>query len=147
NENAPALRALLDRAHAPDMVRTAAAATGALEWSHRGQMFLKAHAYSMAYDDFSQSAQLDPNNETALTGLIDAAGTGPRLMEAQHVLESLANARPANSAVREALARLLAATGAFEQAAARAQEVITAEPQNPRGIELLASILADAGDL
>ena len=147
NENVPVLRALLDPAHAPATVRTAVAAAGALEWSHRGQMLLKALVYSTAYDDFLRSVQLDPENETALTGLIDAAGAGQRLVEAQQVLESLASARPGRSVVRIALARLLAATGAFEQAIVRAQEVIAAEPDNPRGMELLASILGDAGDV
>ena len=47
--------------------------------------------------------------------------------------------------MRVALARLLAAAGAFDEAAERAQEVVAAEPENPRGPELLASILADAG--
>ena len=37
--------------------------------------------------------------------------------------------------------------GEYEQAALRAQEIIAAEPGNPRGPELLASILADSGDV
>ena len=147
NENVPTLRALLDPVHAPAAVRTAVAAAGALEWSHRGQMLLTAQAHAPAYDDFSRSVQLNPDNETALMGLVDAAGMGQRLGEAQLVLESLARARPGSVAVRIALARVLAATGAFDRAAVGAQEVMAAEPQNPRGIELLASIIADVGDV
>jgi spermidine synthase len=147
NENAPTLRTLLDPVHAPAAVRTAAAAAGALEWRHRGQMLVKAHAYSMAYDEFLRSVQRDPENDAALTGLIEAAGSASRLAEAQRALELLASKRPTNATVRVALARLLAAMGELERAAARAQEVIAAEPQNPRGMELLASIFADAGDV
>jgi Flp pilus assembly protein TadD len=68
-------------------------------------------------------------------------------MEAQHLLESLTPASRGATDVRIALARLLAAMGSSEQAEALAEHVIREEPDNPKGLELLASILADAGDL
>jgi spermidine synthase len=145
--NAAALRALVDRERAPAAVGASIAAAGAIEWRHRGQMLLKAHAYSAAYDDFARSVPLDQGDEAALAGLVDAAGAAKRLPEARHVLESLASAPHARSPVRVALARLLAAMGALDEAVVRAQEVVAAEPDDPRGLELLASIVADAGDL
>jgi Flp pilus assembly protein TadD len=108
-------------------------------------MLLQARAYRAAYDSLSRSVRLAPDNEAALAGLIDAAGPLQQLPEVQRLLESLTAARTGGSAVRIALARLLASTGAFDQAALRAQEVMAADADDPRGAELLASILADAG--
>ena len=96
---------------------------------------------------FVRSVELDPDDETALAGLIDAAGAGRRLADAQRVLETTVTARPESSAARLALARLLAAAGAFDAAVAHAEEAIAAEPDSPRGLESLASILGDAGDV
>ena len=146
NENVSTLRTLLDPAGAPAPLRTAQATAGALEWRNRGQMLLRTRAHSMAYDAFVRSVALDPGDETALAGLLDAAGAGRRLPDAQRVLETTVAARPGSSAVRLALARLLAATGAFDAAVAHAEEAIAAEPDSPRGLESLASILGDAGD-
>jgi spermidine synthase len=146
-DNASALLALLDRTRAPEVVRTELAAAGGPEWTNRGHMLLKAHAYALAYDSFTRSLQLDSDDEAALAGLIEAAGSSQRLTEAQHLLESLARGPHGSTEVLVALARLMAATGEYEHAAARAQQVIAAQPGNPRGPELLASILADAGDV
>jgi spermidine synthase len=147
NANAAALEALLDPAQAPAAVRTAFASAAAAEWRNRGQMFLKAHAYARAYDSFSRSVQLNANDEATLAGLVEAASAGQRLAEAQQLLESLSNRPRADSNVRVALARLLAALGSYEQAIKRAQQVMASEPSTRRGMELLASILADAGDV
>lgn len=147
NDNASVLRALLDPARAPAAIRAAAGAAGAPEWRNLGLMLLEAQAYSTAYDSFARSVQLEANSDQALAGLIDAAGSGQRLVEARQLLESLAHAQPRAAAVRVALARLLAATGAFDQAVVRAREVIEIEPDSPRSTELLASIVADAGDV
>jgi len=147
NENVATLRALLDPTRVPAALRTARVAAGAREWRNRGQMLLMAQAHATAYDAFSRSVELNPDDETALVGLVEAAGAGQRLVEAQSVLETAARARSGSSAVRIALARLLAATGAFDAATARAEEAITTEPNNPRGIEMLASIFGDTGDV
>jgi Flp pilus assembly protein TadD len=109
-------------------------------------MLLEAHAYSPAFDSFTRSLRLDTVSEPAITGLIDAAGASGRLSEARHLLESSADSSRGASEARIGLARLLAAMGSFEQAAALAEQVIGDEPDSPRGPELLASILADAGD-
>ena len=75
------------------------------------------------------------------------SGAGQRVAEARQLLESLARERPESAVLRIALARLLAAVGAFDEAAARAEEAMAADADNPRGIEQLASILADVGDV
>ena len=147
NENVATLRTLLDLAGAPVALRTARATAGALEWRNRGQMLLGTRAHSTAYDAFVRSVELDPDDETALAGLTDAAGAARRLADAQRVLETTVTARPGSSAARLALARLLAAAGAFDAAVAHAEEAIAAEPDSPRGLESLASILGDAGDV
>ena len=147
NENVSTLRTLLDPAGAPAALRTALATAGAPEWRNRGRMLLRTRAHSTAYDAFVRSVALDPDDETALAGLIDAAGAGRRLADARRVLETTVTARPESSAARLALARLLAAAGAFDAAVAHAEEAIAAEPDNPRGLESLASILGDAGDV
>lgn len=147
NENVATLRALLDPAGAPATLRTARAMAGAPEWRNRGQMLLGTRAHATAYDAFVRSVELDPDDETAWAGLIDAAGAGRRLQDARRVLEATVTARPESSAARLALARLLAAAGAFDAAVAHAEEAIAAEPDSPRGLESLASILGDAGDV
>ncbi|TMB86824.1 MAG: hypothetical protein E6J45_13320 [Chloroflexi bacterium] len=86
SKNAPALQALLDPARVPAAIRTAQASAGAVEWSHRGRMLSQARAYQAAYESFSRSVALDPSNDTALVGLIDAAGTLQQLPAAQHQL-------------------------------------------------------------
>jgi tetratricopeptide (TPR) repeat protein len=146
-DNAVTLRALLDRTHAAPPAGSPLATAGSREWSNRGRMLLGAHAYSSAFDSFSRSLRFDATDEPALTGLIEAAGASGRLTEAQQLLESLSSASPRATEVRNGLARLLAAMGSSEQAAALAGQVIGEEPDNPKGPELLASILADAGDL
>ena len=147
NENASALRALLDPSRAPAEVRAAFASAGAPEWTHRGQMFFGAHAYLLAYTDFLRAVELEPDSEIALSGLIDAGGAARKLEDTLRVLEEQAKANATSSAIRRALARLLAATGAFEQAVVQAEEAIIADPEDPRGMEVLASISADAGDI
>jgi tetratricopeptide (TPR) repeat protein len=103
--------------------------------------------YAAAYDDFARGLQLDPEDEPALNGLIDAAGAAQRGDQARILLESLAGVRPASAAIGLARARLLAAMDASDQAIAQAQAVINRVPTDPRGAEALASILADAGRL
>lgn len=146
-ENVPFLRGLLDPADAPVAVRAAVAAAGAREWSNRAQMQLKAEAYTIAYTDFLRSVHLDPNNRTALLGLIEAATATSRLAETRQILESLVAMRSDSVVIRLALAHLLAATGEFEHALAITEEAIALEPDNPRAAEMLASIFGDVGDV
>jgi tetratricopeptide (TPR) repeat protein len=147
NENRRRLQALLEPAAVPAALSAAVAGAGAGEWRHRAQMSVGVRDYSAAYDDFARSLQLDPEDEQALTGLIDAAGAAQRGDEARILLESLARARPSSATIGVARARLLAALDAPAEAIIQAQAVINRAPADPRGSEALASILADAGDL
>jgi spermidine synthase len=146
NENRKALEALLGSSGGPALVQSALASAGANEWRNRGQMLLRAHDYQSAYESFSRSLRANADDEAALAGLFDAAGAGGRVEDAARLLESLATAQPGSSAVRLAWGRLLAASGATDQAAARAREAMAIDSMNPRAAELLASILADTGD-
>jgi tetratricopeptide (TPR) repeat protein len=110
-------------------------------------MLLKAEAYASAYADFRRSAELDPEREAALTGLVEAATGIGRLPEAERFLESLGASRPQSTTIPLALARLFASTGAPDRAVEKAQQAIAVAPDNPLALETLASILADVGDL
>jgi spermidine synthase len=145
-DNEAELLALADRAELPPAALAVLERGGAIEWKHRGEMLMKAHAYAAAYDAFTQSAARDPGDETALAGWVEAAAASGRTQDVQRALESMARANPDKSAPGVALARLLAAGGAFESAIARARAIAAARPDDPRALELLASIVADAGD-
>ena len=146
-DNVAAIRALRDDDPVPEPVASAVRDAGPREWSHRGRMLLRAQAYEAAFDSFARALELKPGHEPALGGLVDASGPARREAEAQRLLEALAAPPGAPPDARLALGRLLAATGAFEPAAAQAEAVVAARPDDPRGLELLASVLADAGAL
>jgi spermidine synthase len=145
-DNEAELRRLADRAELPPEVRVVLERAGAVEWKHRGEMLMKAHAYVAAYDAFAQSTALDADDDAALAGWIEAAAASRRTPEVQRALESMTRAAPERIAPNVALTRLLAAGGAFEPAIARARTIAAARPDDARGLELLASIVADAGD-
>jgi spermidine synthase len=144
-QNVAALHTLAERRHLPPPLQELIDRSGAVEWKHRAQMLLKAHAYGAAFDDFARSVRQNPEDEQALAGWMDAARGANRIDEVRQALETLVRARPRSVPVRVALARLLAASGVFDQAVAQAEEVVAMEPDGARGLELLASIVADAG--
>lgn len=146
--NAPLLAALMAASEVPAVIQAATTAAGAVEWAHRGLMLLNARADAGAYESLARSVQLDPTVEATLTGFVDAASGSPdRLGNARRLLEAVVSRRPDALPVRAALARLLAASGDVDSAVSQAQAVVAAQPSSAGGIELLASILADAGDL
>jgi len=145
-DNEAELRALADRAELPPEARGVLERGGAVEWKHRGEMLLKAHAYAAAYDALAQSAALDPADEAALAAWVEAAAASRRTRDVQRALESLVRSNPERTAPSVALARLLAAAGAVEPALVRARAIVAAHPDDPVALELLASIVADAGD-
>jgi Flp pilus assembly protein TadD len=115
-------------------------------WTTRGRMELQAEAYASAYDAFRHAVSLNTRNVEALDGLSRAASAVNKQDEEREWLKALASADPANAAVRMEESRVLAAAGDFGAAAARADEALRIAPEDPRALEQLASVFADAGD-
>jgi spermidine synthase len=146
DDNAAPLRALAAGAPRPKAVQSAIdAATPALR-RDRGWMLLNADAYRPAFDDFAAALEGDPTDPRALDGLIRAAAPLERTSDARALLSRLA-ADPARIPTRLALSRLLAAQGAYDEAAAIAFAIAQADPDNAAALEQLASVLADVNDI
>ncbi len=147
DENATAIRALADKgARANVAVRRALEQASSDDWTVAGAMQLKAGAASAAYESLMNAVRLDSRNADALGQLSEAAASAHRENEERELLKSMAEAEPANAAVRAELSRLLAASGDMAAAAAVAAEAMRLAPDDPRPIEQFASVLADAGD-
>ena len=146
NDNAAVIRALVDPASRPPVIRAAFASATDASWVARGLMDLEADASGAAYDHFSQALTLNGQNVAALRGLSEAAAGAGRQDAVRALLRSLAEAQPANAAVRIELSRVLASGGDFDAAIGAASEAARLAPDDPEPAEQLASIYADAGD-
>jgi spermidine synthase len=144
--NAPAVRALANRAARPVEVESALAAGGAEDWIVRGRVALKAEAFGMAHDSFRRAAAIDGNSVEALRGGATAAAALQQLSQETEFLRKRAADAPRNSAVRTALSYALAMAGGMEAAMAAAVDANQVDPDSPYPLEQLASILADVGD-
>jgi Flp pilus assembly protein TadD len=144
--NASKLLHLLDRREAPPIVRRARAAAGATDWRDRGAMLLAAHEYSAAHDAYVRALTLDPADAGTLDGLVKTAIATHRESGTLSSLKSSLQMRGRNAALLIATSKLLAATGAVDQAIAAAQEACDITPPEPRALEQLASIYADMGN-
>ena len=85
-------------------------------------------------------------SSAALDGLIRAAAPIRRSSDARELLSRLA-ADPSRLNTRLALSRLLAAEGAYDQAAAIPFAIVQADSTNVAALEQLASILSDVSDV
>lgn len=139
--------ARLAPAAAPAAVRDALATAGSVEWRNRGRLQLRVRDYEAAFDDFSRAVALDPDDILALDGLIEAAGAAQRTDEARTVLEAERAKRASSGPLLIALARLLAAMGRPREAIVYATTALQGAPDDPRRLEVLASIVADEGDV
>lgn len=137
---------LAERVGVPEPVRAAREHATAADWRDRGRMLLRADAFDVASVAFTRALGLDADDEASVTGAIDAAGPLRSGAEVRRALEALASSHPEARAPRLGLSRLLAASGAFAEAAARAKEVVAIDGADPRGWEQLASVAADAGN-
>jgi Tfp pilus assembly protein PilF len=108
-------------------------------------MLLKADANRPAYDDLARALALDANDAAALDGLLRAAGSENRLIEAEQLLKRL-SADPAHTAARLTLSRALAAQGDMEPAMRIPIDMLQVNPADVPALEQLASILSDIGD-
>ncbi len=149
--NEQALRNLTSGASLPRAVEDAKAVNRSGAWRSRGQMQLQAEAYVSAYDAFARAAALTPEDDDALDGLVRAAaGAGASTMDAALALLRkivAEDVQAQNVPARMALARVLAARAATNDAIDLVLPLTTSRPDDPRPVEQLAAIFADAGDL
>jgi spermidine synthase len=145
DDNAVALRQLAEASPKPPPVADALAHATAADWRDRGLMLLKADANRPAFDDLARSLTLDATDGAALDGLLRAAGSENRLIEAEQLLKRL-SADPAHAAAKLTLSRALAAQGEMEPAMRIPLDMLQANPADVPALEQLASILSDMGD-
>ena len=145
-DNTSLLRRLAADAPRPAAVQEAVDGATAAQLRDRGGMLLRADAYRPAYDDFARALELDPTDTDALDGLIRAAAPLHRANDARELLSRLA-ADPTRVSTKLALSRLLAAEGAYDQAAAIAFGLVQDDTNNVAALEQLASVLSDVSDI
>jgi spermidine synthase len=145
-DNAAEIRALASAGAFPPVVAAALERADSGAWTARGAVAMRAEAYAMAADSYRRAVALDSRNAEALRGALRAAARQGQTEAARVWLESLARQQPPNAAVRVELSYLAAATGNTEDALAHANAAIGLAPGDPRPLEQLASVLADAGN-
>jgi spermidine synthase len=145
-DNTSLLRRLAAGSPRPRAVQEATNAATAALYRDRGLMLLRADAFRPAYDDFARALELDPTDADALDGLIRASAPLHRANEARDLLSRLA-ADPTRVSTKLALSRLLAAEGAYDQAAAIPFGLVQSDPNNVAALEQLASVLSDVNDV
>ena len=143
-DNAAALRALAAELPLP-VVDAARAAAGAAQWRNRGWMLLEASAPRAAWSDFEAALRREPGDRRALEGLVRAGAAASRVPETVALLRELA-APPDRVEAQVALSRLLASTGAVQEAAGIAFAAAERHPSDVGALEQLASVLSDVGD-
>ena len=99
-----------------------------------GAMMLKDDSYVGAYRSYVTALDFDPADTAALGGLVRAAVATRRQAEAIERLKASIATRPQLPAIRIALSRLLAASGAVEQAIASAKEACNIKPIDPAAL-------------
>lgn len=137
----------LTDAATPAVIQDVLAKAGSVEWRNRGRLQLRVRDYEAAFDDFVRAAWFDPEDPLTIDGLIESAGATQRADEARRLLEGALAKHASSGPVRVALARLLAAMGQPREAIAHAEAALRDAPDDPRRLEVLASILSDEGDV
>ncbi len=108
-------------------------------------MLLEASAPRTAWSDFEAALRLEPGDRRALEGLVRAGAAAARVPETVALLRDLA-APPDRVEAQAALSRLLASTGAVQEAAGIAFAAAERHPSDVSALEQLASVLSDVGD-
>jgi spermidine synthase len=145
SDNAAKLKRLLEGRPRPPAIARAMSDATAAAWRGRAAMMLQAGSYDESYVNYVTALERDPSNTETLTGLVRAAIAARREADALAVLRKAASS-PQAVAPRVALSRLLAATGAYDDAVRAAREAIAAAPADRDAYDQLASLFADAGD-
>jgi len=144
NENGAAIRSFVT-ARPPPVQQAFDRATD-VSWTTRGRMEMQAEAYESAYDAFRHAVSLNARNTEALEGMSQAASGINKQADERDWLKALASADATNAEVRVEQSRVLASGGDYTDAAALAGEAMRIAPGDPRPVEQLASVFADAGD-
>lgn len=118
----------------------------AANWHHRAAMLFKSDMFASAYDDETRALDLDPADEDALWGLVDAAVMTGRYPDAMKRMNAAKDSGRETMKGMVARARLLAASGAHDDAVLVAKEAAAKWPRDPAPVEELASIYADRAD-
>ena len=145
-ENGAALRALLGPGDGPPVIRQARAAATADDWQRRARMMVARDAHTVAYEDYLQALRLDARNREALEGFVRAAVLTRRGHDALGWLKTLAEGDPSPE-ILVATSKLLASIGARADALEAAKRASNAPGDNSIGLEQLASLHADNGDV
>jgi Flp pilus assembly protein TadD len=122
------------------------AGAGASEWRERGAMLLDAGSYSESFESYVSALTRNSTDTAALTGLVRAAVAARRENDALGFLKKTSGSSPTAVAPRVALSRLLAASGAYDDAVRVAREAIAIDRKDATAQDQLASLFADAGD-
>lgn len=145
-DNASELRRLAAGAKQPRAIADALASATARDWRDRAAMQMAAGSYDAAYRDYQKALQLDRTDIDAWLGFVRAAVAARHEADATTFLQAKAAADPADVEARIALSKLLAATGAVEDAIRTAVDASRIESTDPAALDQLASLYADFGD-
>jgi tetratricopeptide (TPR) repeat protein len=141
------LRGLLKADDGPAIVRQARSAATSAQWERRARMMTARDAYATAYDDYLQALRLDSRNRTALDGLVRTAILTRRGSDTLSWLKALSAEGEASAGMLVARSKLLASVGAQSDALAAARRASDVRPIDAAGLEQLATLHADAGDI
>jgi Flp pilus assembly protein TadD len=109
-------------------------------------MLFKSDVYAVAYDDYIKALQHDATDAAALDGLVETALLTRHAADGLAWVKGVTQNRPPAAATSIALSRLLAATGARNEAIAVAEKARDLAPSDTAPLEQLAAIYADASD-
>jgi spermidine synthase len=143
-DNMADLRTLTSDAKLPDVVRRTRERS--TTWTVRGRMELRAEAYRSAFIDFARAVAVDPDNQAALEGLLEAAAPSNRIADAEHAIRGIVDRRPQSVPARVTLSKLLAARNELDAAANALRTALTGPAPDVRAMTQLASVFVDAGD-
>lgn len=145
DDNATSLRDLAASSPKPPAIADALKNATTDEWRDRGMMLLKADAYRPAYIDLARVVEANPNDATALEGLLQAAASSGKMVETELTLKRLA-ADQSHVAAKLAYSKLLASQGNMDAALRLPVQILDVDPANVAALEQLASIFSDIGD-
>ncbi|HEX4346250.1 MAG TPA: fused MFS/spermidine synthase [Vicinamibacterales bacterium] len=137
SENAASL---LELKHAPPPHPTPA------NWHNRATMMFKSDMFTTAYDDEVRALDLDPANDDALAGLVDAAVMTGRFPDASKRMNAARDSGRETIKGMVARAKLLAASGSRDDAVAVAKDASAKSPRDAAPAAELAAIYSDGGD-